>query len=94
MADAPAMRTFLVGCMDSAAKVGFSLVDGREFLGWVDEVADDRVFVAWAPNPIYMQATGGETWSPDDEWIPFSAIRAETLAWYDTSAKRWLTYPD
>ncbi len=57
------------------------------------EVADERVSVAWAPSPIFMQATGGEQWNPDDEWIPFSAILAGTLAWYDTSARRWVTYP-
>lgn len=93
MTDVLRMKTFFAGCTDNAAKVGFSLVDGREFLGWIAEVADDRVSVVWAPSPIFMQATSGEKWNPDDEWIPFSAILAGTLAWYDTSARRWVTYP-
>ncbi|GAA4722646.1 hypothetical protein [Phytohabitans rumicis] len=94
MSQRPAISAFFAACADRGDKVGFSLIDGREFLGWVYEVSDEQILVLWASNPIYAQAHGGERWNPDDEWMPLETIRTETVARYDQSRKQWLHMTD
>ena len=91
VSDSLAMQAFFTRCVESADKVGFTFLDGREFLGWVAEVTDEQVLAMWAPSPMYAQATGGREWNPEDEWVPFTAIRPASLASYDESAGRWVS---
>jgi outer membrane protein assembly factor BamB len=75
------------------AKHGFRLKNGTEFLGWVLETKEDAVFVAWAPSPLYAQATGTDKMSPPDEWIVYSKIDSNSRAYWDAEAKCWRVYP-
>ena len=90
MPEQQSLYDFLIRCADNSDKVGFTFDDGREFLGWIAEVTEDRMLVMWAPSPIYAQATGGDEWNPDDEWVAFSALRTESLARYDKSVRSWV----
>jgi len=90
MPEGQALYDFIVRCHDKSDRIGFTFVDGREFLGWISEVTEDRMLVMWAPSPIHAQAAGGEEWNPDDEWVPFTALRRESLAGYDTSVRIWV----
>jgi outer membrane protein assembly factor BamB len=75
------------------AKHGFRLINGAEFLGWVLEAKEDAVFVAWAPSPLYAQATGTDQMSPPDAWILYSEIDSNSQAYWDAEAKCWRVYP-
>jgi hypothetical protein len=90
MSEEQVLYDFIVRCHDNSDRVGFTFVDGREFLGWIAEVTEDRMLVMWAPSPFYAQATGGDEWNPDDEWVPFTALRTESLARYDKSIPGWV----
>ncbi|MFB6891426.1 hypothetical protein ACFCX4_19220 [Kitasatospora sp. NPDC056327] len=81
-----ALHDYLVRCEEAVAKVGFTLPDGREFLGWIVEVAGDRVLLMWAPGPY-------DDHDPGDEWIPLAGIRPGTAARYDTAVRGWVPYP-
>ena len=83
---------YFSGCFERADKVGFALVDGREFLGWIHEVTEDRILLAWAPSPFYAQANDGEAWAPEDEWVAFTALVLESIASYDPSVPGWVNY--
>ncbi|MFI9329960.1 hypothetical protein ACIGZJ_20735 [Kitasatospora sp. NPDC052868] len=84
MSDSRALREFLDHCLDSAEKVGFSLADGRDFLGWVAEVEDGRILAAWAPSPFAPE--------PGEEWLPITAILPGTAARYDRALRRWVEH--
>lgn len=86
------LRDALKSCVDTGEKLGFTLLDGREFLGWVTDVDDDRVLLRWAPNPIYAMSTNGAEWNPDDECVQLSAIDADTVARYDETSRRWMPF--
>ena len=94
MPDPFAMRAFFLYCEENVNKVAFTFADGREFLGWVAEVTENDVLVAWVPNPIYAQATGGGHWSPEDERVPFAPIQTGSAARYDSSTRRWVNHVD
>ncbi|GGY11781.1 hypothetical protein [Streptomyces anandii] len=83
---------YFSGCFERADKVGFALVDGREFLGWIHEVTEDRILLAWAPSPFYAQANDAEAWAPKDEWVAFTALVLESIASYDPSVPGWVNY--
>ncbi|MBE1484659.1 hypothetical protein [Plantactinospora soyae] len=86
------LRAFLVHCMDDDDEVRFTFVDGRTFLGRVLDVTDERVLMGWRFSPISAQWV--EDWTPeqDEEWVPFEAVRPDTLARYDTSAEQWVAH--
>ncbi|RCH66583.1 hypothetical protein DT019_20730 [Streptomyces sp. SDr-06] len=85
MLEDQSLYDYLCGCSERADKVGFALVDGREFLGWIHEVTEDHLLLAWAPSPFYVQADDGEAWSPQEEWVAFAALVLESIASYDPS---------
>ncbi|MFE7563208.1 hypothetical protein [Kitasatospora sp. NPDC057500] len=80
-----ALRDYLARRCEDVAKVGFTCRDGREFLGWIAEVAEDRVLLTWAPGPL-------DDRDPEDEWLPLAAIRPRTAAHYDTATPGWIPY--
>ncbi|BCJ48450.1 hypothetical protein GCM10010168_76240 [Actinoplanes ianthinogenes] len=86
------LRDALESCVDTGDKVGFTLLDGREFLGWVAGVDGDRVLLSWAPSPMFAMSTSGTEWNPDDEWVRLSAIDAGTVARYDETSRRWTPF--
>ena len=86
----PALRDALERCVDAGDKVGFTFLDGREFLGWVAEVDGDRALLMWASSPMYAMSTNGAEWNPDDEWVPLSTIDASTAARRDKASQRWV----
>ncbi|MEU0006809.1 hypothetical protein ABZ079_21655 [Streptomyces sp. NPDC006314] len=90
MAETEALRQALEQCARRADRIGFTFADGREFLGWAEEVTDAGVLVSWAPNPFYFQSTSGGAWEPDDEWVTLTHIAAESISAYDESAGRWV----
>lgn len=77
---------------DAGDKHAFRLRDGREFLGWIVEVADAAVLVAWAPSPFHAQATGTAEMSPPDEWLALTDIEPGSLAWWDSATRRWVEF--
>ncbi|GAA1400680.1 hypothetical protein GCM10009639_42070 [Kitasatospora putterlickiae] len=80
-----ALRGYFARRWEDVAKVGFTCRDGREFLGWIADVDDDRVLVTWAPGPF-------DDRDADDEWFPLTAIRPGTAAHYDTTTRVWVPY--
>ncbi|MEU4623304.1 hypothetical protein AB0G04_25450 [Actinoplanes sp. NPDC023801] len=85
-----ALRDALEQCADAADKVGFTLLDGREFLGWVADLDGERALLMWASSPMHAMSTNGAEWNPDDEWVPLSAIDAGTVARRDKASRRWV----
>jgi hypothetical protein len=80
--------------VETGEKYAFRLRSGQEFLGWVMEVGEDAILVAWAPSPFYAQATGTEEMSPPDEWVRFADIEPSSLAYWDDAACRWIDFPE
>jgi hypothetical protein len=87
------VREYLVRCREAGDRVGFTFVDGTEFLGWVVEVDESGVVLSWAPSPVYAQATGSGNAIPPDESAPFDGIRTDSLARYDQSVGGWIDFP-
>ncbi|AEV85671.1 hypothetical protein ACWT_4649 [Actinoplanes sp. SE50] len=85
----PTLRDALRSCVHTGEKIGFTLLDGRQFLGWAADVDGDRVLLSWAPSPMFAMSTDDAQWNPDDEWVPLSAIAADTAARYDEASRRW-----
>ncbi len=85
------IRETLARCSDEVLKVGFTLAGGRDVLGWVTGVTGDHVSVLHAPGPFDLGAADGHE---EPEPIPLSAIRPGSLAWYDATARRWVTHED
>ncbi|MCT9094001.1 hypothetical protein N4G70_34850, partial [Streptomyces sp. ASQP_92] len=92
MFEGQSLYDYFSGCSERADKVSFTLVDGREFLGWVHEMTEDHILVAWAPSPFCAQADDGEAWAPEDEWVPFTALVLDSIASYDPSVPGWVNY--
>ncbi|WIN00554.1 hypothetical protein ACTOB_004268 [Actinoplanes oblitus] len=86
------LRHALRSCVETGEKLGFTLLDGREFLGWAADVDGDRVLLSWAPSPMYAMSTDGAEWNLDDEWVRLDAIDAGTVARYDEAARRWMPF--
>jgi hypothetical protein len=80
--------------VETGEKYAFRLRSGQEFLGWVMEVGEDAILVAWAPSPFCAQATGTEEMSPPDEWVRFADIEPSSLAYWDDAASRWIDFPE
>lgn len=87
-----ALKAFLARCADNYGTVGFTHVDGREFLGRVGEVTDALVFVGWQPSPIYSRTGEEQRWNPEDEWVPLTAIQMNSLIRYDEPSQRWVAF--
>ncbi|MFI1828324.1 hypothetical protein ACH41E_18020 [Streptomyces sp. NPDC020412] len=87
-----ALHDYLTERAARADKVGFTLRDGREFLGWLVEVSADHALLSWAPSPLYAQATGGAEWEPEDEWLPLTEIVPTTPAHYSRAAGGWIPF--
>ncbi|MFF6972015.1 MULTISPECIES: hypothetical protein [Streptomyces] len=49
MPDPLSLQEYLVERCERCDRVGFTLHDGREFLGWVTEVTDSLVLLDWPP---------------------------------------------
>ena len=84
------LRDALERCVAAGDKVGFTFLDGREFLGWIGELDGDRALLMWAPSPMYAMSTDGAEWNPDDEWVPLTTIDAGTAARHDEASRRWV----
>ncbi len=86
----PGLRALLERSADAGDRHAFRLRDGREFLGWIVEVAAEAVLVSWAPSPFYAQATGTTEMSPADEWVQFTEIASGSLARWDDATRQWV----
>jgi hypothetical protein len=91
-----ALHGYFVRCVARSDKVGFSLRDGREFLGWVVEAEEGRILVSWAPGPFDDPVGDGDGERGDDgeggdEWVAFTSIRPGTVGHYDWTVRRWVS---
>ncbi|MEU0988273.1 hypothetical protein [Streptomyces sp. NPDC005953] len=93
MSELLALHGYFIRCVERSDKVGFSLRDGREFLGWVVEVEEGRILVSWAPGPFDDPVDDGDEES-GDEWVPYTSIRPGTIGHRDRTVHRWVTMPD
>ncbi|GAA2262468.1 hypothetical protein GCM10010232_62600 [Streptomyces amakusaensis] len=92
MSELLALHDYFVRCVERSDKVGFSLRDGREFLGWVVEAEEGRILVSWAPGPFDDPVDDGDGES-GDEWVTYTSIRPGTIGHYDWTVRRWVTMP-
>ncbi|MFE9773717.1 hypothetical protein ACFYOV_19015 [Streptomyces sp. NPDC005931] len=90
MGDSRMLGRVLETCAERGDRIGFTLADGREFLGWVEEVTGTEALVSWAPSPVCFQATGGASWALEDEWVALADIGPESLGVYDESERCWV----
>lgn len=92
MANQQEIRRALERFADCGGKHAFRLCGGHDFLGWVLEVGVDAILVAWAPSPFYAQRIDTEEMSPPDEWLRFTDIELDSLAYWDEVARRWIDF--
>ncbi|GGZ28020.1 hypothetical protein GCM10010387_21780 [Streptomyces inusitatus] len=90
MSELLSFQSYFARCSERSDKVGFSLRDGREFLGWVVEVEESRILVSWAPGPFDDPVDDGDG-EDGDEWVAFASIRPGTVGHYDRTVRRWVS---
>lgn len=93
MSESREIRLHFERFADAGEKHSFRLRSGQDFLGWIIEVGEDAVLVAWAPTPFYAQANGKDEMSPPDEWVRFAKIDHSSLSYWDHTTCRWVDFP-
>ncbi|MEU9338877.1 hypothetical protein AB0D49_37965 [Streptomyces sp. NPDC048290] len=93
MSELLTLHGYFVRCVARSDKVGFSLRDGREFLGWVTEAQEDRILVSWAPGPFDDPVGDGDDGEDGGEWVAFTSIHPGTVGHYDWTVRRWVRMP-
>jgi hypothetical protein len=88
------LQVYLLDRYERCDRVGFTLRDGREFLGWVAEVTDSRVLVDWAPSPMDLTpASEAELLDESGEWFSLDAIVPGSASHYDRTTRTWIPQP-
>ncbi|GGZ60053.1 hypothetical protein GCM10010387_62270 [Streptomyces inusitatus] len=94
MPDPLSLQEYLVKRCERCDRVGFTLHDGREFLGWVTEVTDSLVLLDWALGPMDLNPPAEQDLLDESgEWLSLDAILPGSASHYDRGSRTWVPRP-